>query len=438
MTSKKQLLALLVLLLCTLFSCKEERVPEVFQPRNDHEAYQKALQDANLLETALGKEWLNSASSSLLEPDPIDLPYEEAFFVDNTSAKAISYSFSAKKGEKIQISIAEIAADTMKRFVDLFRVDSEEFVHIASADSTGHLLSFEPRRDASYILRFQSELLRGGTFKITFENEPTLAFPVAGKNHGSIISYWGDPRDGGNRSHDGIDIYAPLGTPVIAPTDGTVKSIDDKGIGGKAIWLEDAKRPHNLYFAHLDNWSVKRGEKVKTGDTIGFVGNTGNAFYSSPHLHFGIYTRNSMKAFNPLKSLGFELKTVNDDLGWLGSEMRLTTNAVIYKDSRTHAQLSKLERNQIARIIALNDKACKVELPDGQVGYISKRELTINLRPIQKLVATTEVDLYQRPDHNATIGSIPLADGIQVLGKNDDFLRVKTTSGQSGWIKKGS
>lgn len=79
MTSKKQLLALMVLLLCTLFSCKEERVPVVFQPRNDHEAYQKALQDANLLETALGKEWLNSASSSLLEPDPIDLPYEEAF-----------------------------------------------------------------------------------------------------------------------------------------------------------------------------------------------------------------------------------------------------------------------------------------------------------------------------------------------------------------------
>ena len=98
--------------------------------------------------------------------------------------------------------------DTTRVFVDLFRVENDtlsQFRHVASADSSLQL-AFSPRRDASYVLRLQPELLRGGQYTITIENVPTLAFPVAGKDVHAIHSFFGDPRDGGRREHHGVDI----------------------------------------------------------------------------------------------------------------------------------------------------------------------------------------------------------------------------------------
>lgn len=124
-----------------------------------------------------------------------------------------------------------------------------------------------------------------------------LAFPVSGKKS-NIGSYWGDERDGGRRKHEGIDIFANKGTPVVAISDGKIIAVDNSGIGGKTVYLQPDDRSWYAYYAHLDQQHVVYGQTVKKGQIIGTVGNTGNAATTPPHLHFGIYTDNG--AVDPL------------------------------------------------------------------------------------------------------------------------------------------
>lgn len=124
-----------------------------------------------------------------------------------------------------------------------------------------------------------------------------LVFPVAGKRS-NIGSFWGDERDGGKRKHKGIDIFARKGTPVVAITDGIRVEKGTTPRGGKILWLRPFGYPWAVYYAHLDQHKVKRGQIVKKGQVLGTVGNTGNARYTPSHLHFGIYS--FVGAVNPL------------------------------------------------------------------------------------------------------------------------------------------
>lgn len=132
-----------------------------------------------------------------------------------------------------------------------------------------------------------------------------LIFPVKGKDLADIISYYGDPRDGGKRKHEGVDITAPRGSAVLAVADGTIDKVKEGGSGGKQIWLK-LENGWMVYYAHLHAQLVKEGQTVKTGDLIGTVGNTGNAINAGPHLHFCLYpTKN--KPVNPLLYLPGQL-----------------------------------------------------------------------------------------------------------------------------------
>lgn len=107
-------------------------------------------------------------------------------------------------------------------------------------------------------------------------------FPVQGG--GRYTNDWGNPRSGG-RQHKGTDIFAPMGTPVVAVMDGKITAAgDDGGKGGLRIWLSG-----KFYYAHLSKLApgIKAGTPVKAGQVIGFVGDSGNAKGGEPHLHFG-------------------------------------------------------------------------------------------------------------------------------------------------------
>jgi hypothetical protein len=143
-----------------------------------------------------------------------------------------------------------------------------------------------------------------------------LAFPVSGMSS-KIGSFWGDVRDGGKRKHEGIDIFAKLGTPVVAIADGKIVSKGNGGLGGKTLWLRASNYGWTAYYAHLNEQKVKLGQFVKKGQVIGTVGKTGNARYTPPHLHFGIYgpggavnplpyVKNSPKIKTPLLSPTYE------------------------------------------------------------------------------------------------------------------------------------
>jgi murein DD-endopeptidase MepM/ murein hydrolase activator NlpD len=292
------LLLITLVWICT--ACKKEIVPKAYYPRSDHEAYQHALEQANLMSTALGQDWIRAGEKALRNPDTIRLPYDQAFYWDPRSADAGGYRFFAKRGVRIEVDITVFSEDSLQVFADLFRETGDtarQRIHVATADDKDHRLEFEPRRDSYYALRLQPELLRGGTFRVLVREFPSIGFPVKGKNSRSISSFFGDPRDGGRREHHGVDIFAPRHTPVLAPADANVTRVGEGDIGGRYIWLYDSRRSMYLYFAHLETQEVSRGDKVLAGQLIGTVGNTGNARFTPPHLHFGIYKSGPIDPF---------------------------------------------------------------------------------------------------------------------------------------------
>ncbi len=99
---------------------------------------------------------------------------------------------------------------------------------------------------------------------------------------GSTFTYdWGFPREGG-RYHEGLDMFAPAGTPVLAPVDGTV-TVGRSGISG-SFWNLAGTDGWSYFGAHLSK--LAKTGKVRAGDVIGYVGNSGDAAGGPTHLHF--------------------------------------------------------------------------------------------------------------------------------------------------------
>lgn len=129
----------------------------------------------------------------------------------------------------------------------------------------------------------------------------SLPMPVQGVSAARVADTFGAPR-GTDRSHDGVDIFADRGTPVVSTTQGVVVAVRDSGLGGRQVWvLGPARQRH--YYAHLDDWApaLKQGDRVYPGAVLGTVGTTGNARGTPPHLHYGIY--GSEGAYDPLPLL---------------------------------------------------------------------------------------------------------------------------------------
>ena len=116
-----------------------------------------------------------------------------------------------------------------------------------------------------------------------------LLIPVAGARVEELSDSFEEPRDG-SRRHRAIDILAPRGTPVLAADDGRVLRASWNSAGGNTIYVEDTTGRVVYYYAHLDRYhdSLVAGAAVTRGDTLGFVGTTGNAPKDIPHLHFQI------------------------------------------------------------------------------------------------------------------------------------------------------
>ena len=134
----------------------------------------------------------------------------------------------------------------------------------------------------------------------------SLPLPVEGVEPGDLADTWGDPRSGGSRDHQGIDIFARRRTPVRATTPGIVARRGENGLGGRTVTiLGPAGWRH--YYAHLQGYAGhSEGDRVAAGEVIGFVGTTGNAPPDAPHLHYGIYTRAGPINPYPLLSRGAE------------------------------------------------------------------------------------------------------------------------------------
>jgi murein DD-endopeptidase MepM/ murein hydrolase activator NlpD len=126
-------------------------------------------------------------------------------------------------------------------------------------------------------------------------NGLTLQMPVVGVQPYDLANSWGDSRDGGRRRHKGIDIFAPKGTGIVAVADGIISYIGEQPKGGNCLWLS-TENGTSFYYAHLDRWAsgLYEGMEVRSGDLLGYVGNTGNARTTPSHLHFGVNDNDEM------------------------------------------------------------------------------------------------------------------------------------------------
>jgi murein DD-endopeptidase MepM/ murein hydrolase activator NlpD len=115
---------------------------------------------------------------------------------------------------------------------------------------------------------------------------PLAACPVSGLHF--VNNDFGAPRDGGARRHQGNDIMASMGTPIVAPIAGTITLLQSGGRGGLAIF-ETGVGNVEFYFAHEQEITARQGQEVAAGQEIGRVGNTGNSAGGAPHLHFEIH-----------------------------------------------------------------------------------------------------------------------------------------------------
>jgi peptidoglycan LD-endopeptidase LytH len=315
-TGRPGLLAILLFpfLLVLPTGCGQvETVREFFlQDPSPHQEYLMGLWEAGLASSALGQDWILAAGEALANPVAVEAPYQEAGFFPPEEAASRGYRLPLRRGQRLVLTVTLENPSPARVFVDLFRAGSDTLqapTAVLSGEA-GMEIVYEPRRSADYLLRVQpsssgavvswspsragrpwTELLRGGRFVVTIESEPALDFPVADRTTRSIGSRFGDSRDGGRREHHGVDIFAPRGTPVLAAAEAYVSRVDTTPVGGRVIWLRDSIRGASIYYAHLEEPLVTQGARVMPGDTIGLLGNTGNAITTPPHLHFGLYVR---------------------------------------------------------------------------------------------------------------------------------------------------
>lgn len=122
------------------------------------------------------------------------------------------------------------------------------------------------------------------------EAGPLLAVPVAGVVRAAITDSWGDPRENGLRAHHGTDIIAPGGSPVTAAAPGVVEKLFQSAKGGVTLYVRSPRRIWTYYYAHLSSYAagLHEGQAVRTGDPLGYVGDTGDAGAGNYHLHFGL------------------------------------------------------------------------------------------------------------------------------------------------------
>ena len=131
--------------------------------------------------------------------------------------------------------------------------------------------------------------------------DQNLEMPVQGVTRRQVADTWHVPREG-DSLHEGQDIFAKRGTPVLSATEGYIVRIGENNLGGQTVSVIGAAG-RIYYYAHLDSYApnIAAGDHVTTQTVLGYVGSTGNAAGGPTHLHFGVYAREG--ALNPLPLL---------------------------------------------------------------------------------------------------------------------------------------
>lgn len=403
-----------------------------------YEEYALALERANLHSRPLGERWIDAGARAFKDSVVVSLPYQEAgHFVAHTP-EARSYRFNVLDGQVLTLNGSVKTTSDARVFADLFVFEKDKWKHVASADSS-LTLQHEFNKDSNCLLRIQPELLVNAYYAVSIGLTPVLINPVHGASNKSIQSFWGDSRDGGKRKHEGIDIFAKKGTPVVAPTNGRISRIGNTNLGGKVVWMHDQQRGHSYYFAHLDSQYVSPGMIVKRGDTLGTVGNTGNARYTPSHLHFGIYQAGAKNPLNYVKTFDDHGPspaidtTINGVYETAVKKVRLQS-----APSKKAALLAELPMNTYVYIIAQSKEWYRVRLPNELEGFIEKKHIRSQSK-FNNAVVNVSSELRSSVGNDAVLtGFVVAGTTVERLASFEDYILIRTSDHAEGWIPKAS
>lgn len=415
-------------------ACTRSPLVRLVKPPTPHEAYVDTLQESDLHDTALGRDWLEASTRALTRPLAIDLPFHETGYFAPDKPMAVAYRFSVQRGRLLAIDASFTSLGNGRLFVDLFRITSDAAPeHVAAITAEMEQATVEIEEAGDYLLRVQPELLRGGRFSLVERTLASLPFPVTGLGR-RVQSGFGAERDGGARQHEGVDIFAPAGTPVVAVAAGTAEPSTNT-LGGNVVWLRDRARRQTFYYAHLQRAALGTSAEVATGDVLGYVGNTGNARTTAPHLHFGVYRR---AAIDPLPFIDVDQApppppAVDLELGAL-ARVRSREAGLSAGVSARAPLIGTLPRATLLTVFGASNRSLRVVLPDGVEGYVSRLSVGAATEPLGRRRLAAGVVVLERPlEASAVVHVVDKALQVAVLGRFGAYELVRTAS-LNGWV----
>lgn len=430
-----------LLFLVLIFANCGKQVGNLFVQRTPHQRYEDKLRNAGLDATELGRKWLAEGEQCLRQPIPLQLPYLEQGYFEATDVRAIAFRFSLLQGRRCTVRLVREPALQFILYLDLWRIrEGKSPDHVLSSDTSGTELDFNAEESGDYLLRLQPELLKGGSYTLSITTGPSLGYPVPSLKRTAPSSSFGDVRDAGRRRHEGVDLFAKKGTPVVACAAGTVRRVTDGGLGGKTVWLSVRGRNLSLYYAHLDSQLVREGQQVEAGGVLGLVGNTGNARFTGPHLHFGIYT--GYKAVDPFPFIdpSNPLPPPVEAPGLRSFDsLRSKRSALFYPSwPAVKKESTGMTTGQLVFLYGKSGEYYRVGLPDGRKGFVKSAALE-KLDKLHSQTVQEPVNLLDAPLTEAVSKRLlPTGEKVDILAYSGNFMLVKQPAyGKTGWVKRG-
>lgn len=419
----------ILLLAVLLTSCTRE----VMQP-SPHGTYLAALIREDLDSSA--RRWAAEATATLQNPLPVAMPYSERRLLENEHLQPVTFGVTLHEEQLLQVDVIPSTNTRAEVFVDVFVLEENEDTprRVGSMATNKRTMTLEARRDGNYLVRVHPSRTAVGLIDIAITSPYKFGFPVDIDRDNAVQSYFGAVRDAGARSHEGIDIFASRGTPVLAAAEGRVTKVAETPLGGRQVWVRNRK--YAFYYAHLDSTAVARGDEVSRGQLLGTVGNTGNASTTAPHLHFGIYRR-WQGAIDPLPLVGpsknasvFTTPDVALAPRWMSvMASRLNLRA---GPSMQNSVTGSLTRGDLVRVDAVAGNWLRITAGNGRKGFVARRLTDL---PVESdLLLDRDSLVTSRPKKDAPIiGQFTTGQQLPALGRFGDFTLVKMPGGMYGW-----
>lgn len=421
-------------LLLSLPGCKTgPNIQSLFTDQSPRDEYVRNLRKQKILEPDAVQAWMLAGEAALADSLIISLPFREDGVFPEGGQRTFSYQFTLPAGRRLDAQV--ISPDSLY-FLDLFRLqENGKPQRLAYASPKNEIITYETTDDIPLVLRIQVPLEQPAKeFSLRLSTQPLLKFPVAGKSAQHIISFWGAARGGGARSHEGIDVSAPRGTPLIASVSGLITNVGVNNLGGNVVSLSADRLNISLYYAHLDQQLVQSGQQVQAGDTLGTVGNTGNAITTAPHLHFGIYRRSS-GPINPLTFVESPQLPASTVTKRLGDTLRTREATPLFSSlPPSKVTRQRLPKNSIVWVEASTKGYYRVSTPDGVRGYVLASSMQLPEKRLNRRRLSTNVFFRQNWD-SVTEDTLKTGTSVDILGIASSYEFIRLSDGRKGWIQ---